>query len=113
MEFLKNIFGRSRPINLSKIEYWKKWEIFELLEDLHTAEKLLSKYEEGHSSKFLSAKEFHEALVDAIDDIEFGNKTDLTRFWFWFAPTCDWDDFVGLDGQELGNRMNSFKLLTR
>ena len=34
-------------------------------------------------------------FIDAIDDIEFGNQTELNRFWLWFAPTCAWDDFVG------------------
>ena len=47
----------------------------------------------------------NEALIDAIDDIEYGNQTDLTRFWFWFAPTTAWDDFVGEEGIELGNRI--------
>lgn len=105
MRFFNNIFKSSRPENLSKIEYWKKWEFFELIEDLHAAVKILSNYEGGHSGEFLSAQEFHQALEDAIDDIEFGNKTDLTRFWFWFAPTSVWDDFVGEEAVELGNRI--------
>jgi hypothetical protein len=105
MGFFNNIFGSSSPDNLSKIEYWKKWEFFELIEDLHAAEQILSNYEGGHSGEFLSAQDFRQTLEDAIDDIEFGNKTDLTRFWFWFAPTCAWDDFVGIEGQELGNRI--------
>lgn len=63
------------------------------------------KLQGGHSGEFLSAQDFRLALEDAIDDIEFGNKTDLTRFWFWFAPTCAWDDFVGIEGQELGERI--------
>ena len=87
------------------MDYWEKWEFVELIEDLHEAEKLLDEYKGGYSGKFLSAEEFHEALVDAIDDIEFGNQTDLTRFYAWFAPTCEWDDFVGKEGEELGNRI--------
>lgn len=105
MGFFNKIFKSSRPDNLSKIDYWKKWEFFELLEDLHAAEKILSKYEGGYSGKFLSAQEFHASLVEAIDDIEFGNQTDLSRIWIWFAPTCAWDDFVGEEGIELGNRI--------
>lgn len=105
MGFFNKIFKSSRPDNLSKIDYWKKWEFFELLGDLHAAEKILSKYEGGYSGKFLSAQEFHASLVEAIDDIEFGNQTDLSRIWIWFAPTCAWDDFVGEEGIELGNRI--------
>ena len=107
MGFLSNLIKGNRPDKLSKVDYWKKWEFFELLDDLHSAEKLLSEYKGGHSGVFLSAQEFHQSLVDAIDDVEFGNQTDLTRFWFWFAPTCEWDDFLGKEGEELGKKFLS------
>lgn len=99
------MFKNNRSDNLSKFDYWKKWEFFELLEDLHVAEKILVKYKGGNSGEFSSAEEFHETLIEAIDDIEYGNQTDLTRIWIWFAPTCAWDDFVGEEGSELGNRI--------
>jgi hypothetical protein len=105
MGFINNIFKSSGPDNLTKIEYWKKWEFFELIDDLHNAKKMLSKYDGGCFGEYLSANEFHVALEDAIDEIEFGNQTDLIRFWFWFAPTSVWDAFVGEEGQELGNRI--------
>ena len=105
MSFISRLFKSNRADKLSKVDYWKKWEFFELLDDLHKAEKMLSKYEGAYSGEFLSAQEFHEALIDAIDDIEFGNQTDLSRFWIWFAPTKAWDDFVGEEGIELGNRI--------
>ena len=87
------------------MDYWKKWEFFELLEDLHEAEKLLSNFKGGYSGEFLSAMSFHEALLDAIDEIEGGNQADLTRFYIWFAPTSQWNDFTGTEGIELGNRI--------
>jgi hypothetical protein len=102
--FINKIFGE-RPERLSKMDYWKKWEFFELLEDLHEAEKLLSNIKVGYSGEFLSAESFHEALLDAIDEIEEGNQTDLTRFYIWFAPTSQWDDFAGAEGMELGNKI--------
>ncbi len=105
MGFLRRMFCVSHPDNLSKVEYWRKWEFFELIEDLHLAENVLSKYKGGCSGAFLSAEKFHEELIDAIDDIEFGNQSDLTRFWIWFAPTSAWDDFVGEEGLDLGNRI--------
>ena len=76
-----------------------------MLEDLHKAEKLLSNYKGGYSGEFLSAESFREVLLDAIDGIEEGNQTDLTRFYIWFAPTSQWYDFTGAEGMELGNRI--------
>ena len=100
-----NRFLKKKPEQLSKVEYWKKWEFFELVEDLHKAEKLLAEFKGGYSNHFDSAQDFHSNLVDYIDDIEYGNRIDISELWIWFAPTCDWDDFVGLDGLELGNRI--------
>jgi hypothetical protein len=105
-KLLRSLFS-NRPDNLSKREYWEKWEFFDLMNELHKAEKLLSGYKGGYSSGFLSAEDFHSALVEEIDDIEFGNKTDLSILHLWFAPTCDWDDIVGLEGVELGNKTYS------
>jgi len=39
----KGLFKKKKN-QLSKIEYWKKWELSELITDLHKAEKLLSEY---------------------------------------------------------------------
>jgi hypothetical protein len=106
MDFFSRLFKNNKPKdNLSKEEHWKKWEFFELLVDLHDAEEILSKYEGGYSGVFFSAQEFHGALISEIEDLEFGNKPDLTNFWIWFAPTTAWDDFVGKEGVDLGNRI--------
>ena len=43
MSFISRFFRSNRPDKLSKVDYWKKWEFFELLDDLHKAEKMLSK----------------------------------------------------------------------
>lgn len=103
MNFISNFFKRINFNSVSKEDYWRKWEYFELLEDLHKALGLLSEYEGGNSGDFLSAQDFHLALEDAIDDVEFGNNDDLSKFWIWFAPTSVWDDFVGEKGADLGN----------
>ena len=100
-----NKIVRNKPDNLSKQEYWEKWNYSELMTDLHKAEKMLSEFKGGYSGEFLSAEEFHRALVDKINDIELGNQIDLNDLWIWFAPTCAWDDFVGKDGLDLGNRI--------
>lgn len=90
---------------LSKIEYWKKWELFELIEDLHKAEKLLSTCKAGYSGEFISAEDFHRAFVDELYNIEFDNVADFTLMWRWFMPNCIWDDFTGTEGLELGSRI--------
>lgn len=92
-------------IKLSKEDYFKKWEISELLADLHLASEMLSQREGGYSGKYLSVEEFKFALDEAIDDIEGGNKIDLSFFYYCFAPTCEWDDFTDENGIELGNRI--------
>ena len=91
--------------SLSKTEYWKKWDILGLVVDLHIAKKILSKYSGGCSGEFTSAEDFHEELVKAIDKIELGNETDLSDFFYWFAPASEWDNFVGKEGEEIGNKI--------
>jgi hypothetical protein len=95
----------NRDFHLSKDEYYKKWEISELLDDLEKAAEMLSHFEGGYSNQFIGAEEFHNALEVEIDDIAEGNKNDLSQIWIWFAPTTSWDDFVGLEGMDLGNKI--------
>ena len=102
-----NRIFKKKSKELSKIEYWKKWELFELFADLHLAEKMLSEFKGGYSNKFSSAEEFYKAFVEELYEIEKDNVADFTQIWNWFAPTCDWDDFTGMDGLELGNRIFS------
>jgi len=90
----------------SKAEYWRKWEFYSLLEDLHKAERFLASKTGGYSGNFDSVEEFREALLDEIDWIEFNNKTDLNQIHQWFLPTGVWDDFTGSEGSELGNRIS-------
>ena len=58
-----NRIFKKKSKGLSKIEYWKKWELFELFSDLHLAEKMLSEFKGGYSGKFSSAEEFYNAFV--------------------------------------------------
>ena len=74
-----------------------------LLIDLKKAEKILSKYSGGYSGEHISAEEFHMDLIDRIKKLENGDKSAIDDLWVWFAPTCQWDDFVG--NIELGERI--------
>jgi hypothetical protein len=53
---------------------------------------------------------FYVAFSDSIAKLTSGDLTQLHKQYFWFAPTCDWDDLIGKDGQALGNEI--FELLT-
>lgn len=61
-----------------------------LINDLKKAEKILSEY----SGEHMSAEEFHQDLKDRISKLEKGDEAVLEDLWIWFAPTCQWDDFV-------------------
>ena len=103
---LKKILN-NRKNKLTKEEYWVKWYIFELLDDLNKAKEILSHYKGGYSGEILSAEEFHDLLEYEIMSIEEMNNNDLNQLHNWFAPTSAWDDFTGLEGAELGNRIFS------
>ena len=66
-----------------------------LITNLKQAEKILSEYSGGYSGEHLSAEEFHKDLVYRINKLEGGDNTVIEDLWIWFAPTCQWDDFVG------------------
>ena len=81
---------------------------------LDKAEKLASEFQGGYSGQFLSAEEFHEALLDSINKFKQGDTTQLDKLHIWFLPTSCWDDFVGRAGQDLANEIsNLLSTLTR
>jgi hypothetical protein len=73
---------------------------------LNKAVQLLSKFRGGYSGEFLSAEEFHQALLDSIKKYKLGEKSQLSKLHIWFLPTSCWDDFVGKEGQELANEIS-------
>lgn len=82
-----------------------------LIADLKKAENILSEYSGGYSGEHLSAEEFHTDLVDRIKKLENGDESVIEDLWIWFAPTCQWDDFVGdIDlGEKIFLRLNKIK----
>ena len=70
---------------------------------LTQAENLVGQFSGGYSGEFFSAEEFHTALVDSISKLKSGDNSQLDKLYLWFLPTSCWDDFVGLDGQDLAN----------
>ena len=82
-----------------------------LINLLEKAEKLAGQFTGGYSGQFLSAQEFHEALKTSIDKYKNGDISQLDILYFWFAPTCSWDDFVGKEGEKTGNEI--FELIEK
>lgn len=79
----------------------------DLITKLEKAEKLLSEFRGGYSGEFLSAQEFHTAFVKNLELLKAGRLETLNEFYFWFLPTCHWDDFTNGDGTDLGNEIFS------
>jgi hypothetical protein len=77
-----------------------------LIELLDKAEHLAGQFSGGYSGQFLSAEEFHSALVDSITKLKSGDNSQLDKLNIWFLPTSCWDDFVGRDGQDLANQIS-------
>ena len=106
MNLFQKLFG-TREKKLSKIEYWKKWEILELFDDLHEAEQLLnSRNFDGDRDE-----KFKAEFLGELGEIEGDNVADFTRIWEWFSPNNEWDNVVGPDGEEL--RKGIFKRTDR
>jgi len=77
----------------------------QLYDLLDKAIVLTSEFSGGHSNNFLSTEEFNSALDDSIDKLKNGDNDQISKLYYWFAPTCDWDDLMHRDGQDLGNKI--------
>ncbi|MDR1274896.1 MAG: hypothetical protein LBL72_00665 [Candidatus Accumulibacter sp.] len=77
-----------------------------LIAELKKAHALASQFTGGYSARFMSAEEFAHALAQTIAELEAGNTAALKKLNLWFLPTSDWDDFVKLEGMELGQRIS-------
>ena len=95
-------FNKSK---MNKVYIWKKYEIFDLFIDLEEAEVILSKLTGGFSNKFNSVEEFYKAFVEELYDLKGQNVPDFRQICLWSAPTSTWDNFVGIDGMALANRI--------
>lgn len=76
-----------------------------LLKLLDDAVQLSAEFRGGYSNQFGSAEEFHTALAQSVEKYKGGDNEQINSLWLWFAPTCSWDDFAGLDGQDLANEI--------
>jgi hypothetical protein len=77
-----------------------------LIELLDKAEHMARQFSGGYSGQFLSAEEFHLALVESITKLKNGDNSQLDTLNIWFLPTSCWDDFDGSDGLDLANEIS-------
>ena len=73
---------------------------------LEKAVQLSAEFSGGHSPNFLSAEEFHATLAGAVQRIKENHMTELEKIYTWFLPASAWDDFVDIDGLDLGNEIS-------
>lgn len=78
MRSIKQLFSK-KPQKLSKEDYWKNWEFFELLDDLKLIEAILEKRFGANEFDQTIEGDTHAELMGAIDHIEFGNRNDLVE----------------------------------
>lgn len=99
----KRLFQKRNPDKLYKADYWKKWELYELFDDLHKAKKLLIDIlNKKDDDKLLK---FKTEFIEELCEIEADNVADFTRIWEWFTPTKEWELFCGQQGQNLGRNI--------
>ena len=84
----------------------KQFDYNSLINLLDKAEKLASEFHGGYSGQFLSAEEFHHALLDSITKFKQGDEKQLEKLQIWFLPTSCWDDFIGKEGEDLANEIS-------
>lgn len=88
---------------LSKIDYWKKFELFDLFDYLNKAEKLLIEMtNDNNKSQLLK---FKEDYIEELYEINGSNVADFTKIWEWFGPTKEWDTLLGEEGKEIGSNV--------
>ena len=80
-------------------------ELTNLYRLLDEAVALSATFSGGYSNHFASAEEFHLALCESIAKLKSGDTTEINTLYFWFAPTCDWDDLIGKEGQDIANAL--------
>ena len=77
--------------------------MIKLLQLLEQSIQILETCSEGYSGEFISAEEFCATFKLSVSKLRNGDNTQLKKLWTWFAPTCQWDDFAGSYGIDLGD----------
>lgn len=98
----KRFFEKDGPERISRMDYWKRWELLELFDDLHLAEQLLNENQLEPGTGF---EEFKYQFIEELYEVEGDNVPDFIRIWEWFKPNNQWDIIMGNAGKDLGLRI--------
>jgi hypothetical protein len=93
------LFGKkkSKPV-LSKVDYWKAFELYALFDDLDRVMAVLEHTDDTRID-FIAFKDW---FSEELGELEGANVPDFSRIWAWFAPGSNWDRLMGRQGLELG-----------
>jgi hypothetical protein len=93
------LFGKkkSNPV-LSKLDYWKAFELYALFDDLDRIMAVLEHTDDTRID-FIALK---DCFREELGELEGANDPDFSRVWAWFAQDSDWDSLMGKQGRELG-----------
>ncbi|RQO77755.1 hypothetical protein DBR40_07205 [Pedobacter sp. KBW01] len=93
------LFGtkKTEPV-LSKVDYWKAFELYALFDDLDKVMAVLEQMDDTRID-FIAFKDW---FSEELGELEGANVPDFTRVWLWFSPGAEWDRVTGKQGAELG-----------
>jgi hypothetical protein len=100
-KFLKRIFNKKTSNKLSKGQYWEKFELIKLFEDLFKAEILLKELIQENTND-IALQKFTELFTNELYYIEADNVPDFTNIMNLFKPGGEWNSFPFLKENQLG-----------
>lgn len=103
MLFFSDLFNSNKKSGLTKIEFWAKFELTKLIEDLRIAQQLIEQNRDAIETREFKkfASEFDEELFDVSHD----NVPDFTQTWKWFKQGGEWDQLLKNIDNDLRERI--------
>lgn len=99
MSLFRNWIGSSHPKGLTKLEYWSKWELNELIDDAQRAYQLISDCALLDDDPHIEF--FKESLELELFDLTHDNVPDFSNVWQWFRPEGEWSQLTNHKNEEL------------
>ncbi len=102
MSLLNRFFKKGKKPRLSKLEFWAKFELYDLIQDLKVSFQILDQINDPTN---LILKEFIEDFEEELFNVSHDNFPDFTQIWEWFEPAGKWNIMVKNDYEELRKRV--------
>ncbi|MEP4091617.1 hypothetical protein [Reichenbachiella sp.] len=103
MSILSKLFSSNQPKRLSKLDYWAKWELNALIDDIELAYQLISEINVDNRDPHLYY--FIEGLELEIFDLTHDNVPDFSNVWHWFRSNGEWSQWTKGQNEELRERI--------